>query len=75
MEKHKEERPAGGSRLEKKPKKKSRLTRQQKVLIAVAAVLAVVLVGVLVWQSLFVKPQLPSGSRQDPEKENAIDYG
>ena len=75
MEKHKEERPAGGSRLEKKPKKKSCLTKQQKVLIAVAMVLAVVLVGVLAWQSLFVKPQLPSGSRQDPEKENAIDYG
>ena len=75
MEKHRDERPAGGSRLEKKPKKKSCLTKQQKVLIAVAVVLAVVLVGVLAWQSLFVKPQLPSGSRQDPEKENAIDYG
>ena len=49
MEKHKEERPAGGSRLEKKPKKRSRLTGQQKALIAVAAVLAVVLAGVLVW--------------------------
>lgn len=74
MERHREERPTGGSRLEKKAKKKSHFTRQQKALIAVAAVLAVVLAGVLAWQSLFVKPQVPTGT-QDPEKETTIDYG
>ena len=49
MENHREEKRMGGSRQEKKAKKagkKSRLTRQQKILLAVAVVLAVVALGV-----------------------------
>ena len=62
MEKHRDERPAGGSRLEKKPKKRSRLTRQQKVLIAVAAVLAVVLAGVLLGLEMTVEEMTAMGN-------------
>ena len=54
-----------GKRLEKqepkqkKAKKPSRLTKGQKWLLAVAIVLAVVLLGVVAWDALFVKPDLP----------------
>ena len=74
----------GGSRLqkpkkEKKPKKPSRLTRQQKILIAVAAVLAVALAGVLVWRSLFVRPDLgnkkPTAGNDGSGAVEEIDYG
>ena len=41
-----------------------RLTRGQKGLIAVAAVLAVALAGVLAWQSLFVRPELPGSDSE-----------
>ena len=56
-----EQRHTGGSRLEqkpKKPKKTSRFTTQQKIMIAVAIVLAVILAAVLVWRSIFVRPDL-----------------
>ncbi len=53
----------------KKPKKPSRLTRQQKLLIAVAVVLAVVLVAVVACQSLFVKPDLPEKKPEDGGEE------
>lgn len=56
-----EQRQTGGSRLEKKPKKPkkpSRFTKQQKLLIALAAALAVVLAGVLAWRAVFVRPDL-----------------
>ena len=43
---------------EKKPKKPSRLTRQQKLLLALAVVLAVGVVAVAAWQSLFVRPDI-----------------
>ena len=44
------------------PKQKcTRLTRGQKGLIAGAAVLAVALVGVLAWRSVFVRPDLNAG--------------
>ena len=56
-----EQRQTGGSRLEKKPKKPkkpSRFTKQQKLLIALAAALAVILAGVLAWRAVFVRPDL-----------------
>lgn len=74
----------GGSRLqkpqkEKKPKKPSRLTRQQKLLTAVAVVLAVALAGVLVWRSLFVRPDLegkkPTAGSDGAGAAEGIDYG
>ena len=52
--------------------KQSRLTRQEKVLLAVVIVLAVALVVVVACQSLFVRPNL--GNRPDTEQEQ-IDYG
>ena len=63
----------GRAPRQKKPKKPSRLTRQQKILVAVAVVLALVLVVVVACQSLFVRPELP-GKDTDAEKEQ-IDYG
>ena len=62
-----------GSQAEKRPKKPSRLTRQQKALIAVAVVLAIALVVVVACQRLFVEPELTS-REEDPNKE-VIDYG
>ena len=59
---------------EKKPKKPSRLTLQQKVLVAVAVVLAVALVAVVACQSLFVRPDLGKKPSKDTEQEQ-IDYG
>ena len=56
-----EQRQTGGSRLEKMPKrekKPSRFTKQQKILIVLAAVLAVILAGVLAWRAVFVRPDL-----------------
>lgn len=72
-DKHKEGKRVAGSRAEKKPKKPSRLTRQQKVLITVAVVLAIALAVVVACQRLFVEPELIS-REENPEKE-AIDYG
>ena len=74
MEKENGKRMTGGrAPRQKKPKKPSRLTRQQKILVAVAVVLALVLVVVVACQSLFVRPELP-GKDTDAEKEQ-IDYG
>lgn len=81
-----EQRQTGGSRLEKKPKrakKPSRFTKQQKILIALAAVLAVILAGVLAWRAVFVRPDLNNrrggaiftkGDNGQTEVEE-IDYG
>jgi len=75
------QREAGKRVADKKPpKKKSRLTRQQKVLLAVAIVLAVALTGVLAWKSLFVRPDLehkkPSPVNQDGGSTvEELDYG
>lgn len=69
----------GGNRQEKKAKKagkKSRLTRQQKILLAVAVILALVVIAVAACQSLFVRPDLekkPSKTEQNEVEE--IDYG
>lgn len=81
-----EQRQTGGSRLEKKPKrekKPSRFTKQQKILIVLAAVLAVILAGVLAWRAVFVRPDLANrrggailtkgDDGQDQVEE--IDYG
>ncbi len=55
------------------PKRRSRLTRGQKGLIAAAAVLAVALAGVLAWQSLFVRPDLNAGKTEPQETEEPTD--
>ena len=69
-----------GKRLEKKEpkqtKKPGRLTKQQKWLLAAAIVLAAVLLAVVAWKSVFVKPELPGGTKPDgTQTENGIDYG
>lgn len=64
----------GTPEKEKKTKKLSRLTRQQKVLIAVNILLAVALVAVVACQSLFVRPDLANKPGKDAEQEQ-IDYG
>ena len=60
---------------EKKQKKPSRLTRQQKILIAVAVLLAVVLVVVVAWQSLFVRPDVTKPKEETDTEKEEIDYG
>ena len=75
MQKETGKRLAGGThQKEKKLKKPSRLTRQQKVLLAVAIVLAVALVAVVACQSLFVRPDLEKKPSKAEEQEQ-IDYG
>lgn len=81
-----EQRQTGGKRLtqkEPKPKKPSRFTRQQKLLIALAAVLAVILAGVLAWRAVFVRPDLNNRrfgaiftkGEDGQEQVEEIDYG
>ena len=72
--------PAGGTPKKsrpKKPKTPSRLTRQQKLLIAVAVVLAIVLIAVVACQSLFVRPDLPdkNADADSGTQEEEIDWG
>ena len=69
-----------GKRLEKKEpkqtKKSGRLTKQQKWLLAAAIVLAAMLLAVVAWKSVFVKPELPGGTKPDgTQAEDGIDYG
>ena len=69
-----------GKRLEKKEPKQTKkpgyLTKQQKWLLAAAIVLAAVLLAVVAWKSVFVKPELPGGTKPDgTQTENGIDYG
>ena len=65
-------RPRRNSRL-------SHLSRQEKILLIVAAVLAVMLVGVLVYKSLFVRPDVtnkkPVIKDEQTQEEIYIDYG
>ena len=56
------------------PKKKKRLTRQQKCLVAVAVVLAVALAGVAAYKALFVRPDLNNKNSSDSEAQE-LDYG
>ena len=75
MQKETGKRLAGGTpQKETKPKKPSRLTRQQKALLAVAIVLAVALVIVVACESLFVRPDLEKKPSKDTGQEQ-IDYG
>ena len=65
----------GGKKQDGK-QRRARLTRGQKGLIAAAAVLAVVLIGVLAWQSLFVRPELNAGKAEqteDPETGEVVE--
>lgn len=69
-----------GKRLEKKEPKQTKkpgcLTKQQKWLLAAAIVLAAVLLAVVAWKSVFVKPELPGGTKPDgTQAEDGIDYG
>ena len=83
MEKETGKRLAGGTakngapKKQKKEKRPSRLTRQQKLLIALAVVLAVALIGVLAWRSLFVRPELPNKTpdTETSEPQEEIDWG
>ena len=87
MENHKKEHHTGGSRLEQKPKyikkyrKQSRLTTQQKVLVVIAVLLAIALIAVLAWKSLFVRPDVGNKpSQADPSGSSStmmegIGYG
>ncbi len=70
---------APAAQKQKKPKKPSRLTRQQKVLLVIAICLAIVLAVVAACQSLFVRPDVENKKNNDKKGENvqeeAIDYG
>ena len=69
---------AGGTPKKNRPKKQkrpSRLTRQQKLLIAVAVVLAILLIAVVACQSLFVRPDLPGTGTEDDAETEEIDWG
>ncbi len=69
---------AGGTPRKNNPKKHrkpGRLTRGQKGLIALAVVLAVALAGVLAWQSVFVRPDLPGESTEEGTETQEIDWG
>ena len=72
-------RVAPAAQKQKKPKKPSRLTRQQKVLLVIAICLAIVLAVVAACQSLFVRPDVENKKNNDKKGENAqeeaIDYG
>lgn len=70
MHKENGKRLSGGS----PKKKKSRLTSQQKVLTAVAVVLAIVLAGVVACRSLFVRPDITNKPGKDSQEEQ-LDYG
>ena len=67
---------AGGTPKEKKPKKPSRLTRQQKILLAVAICLAVALAAVAGYRALFVQPDIPNKPDTDEtEQEEEEEWG
>jgi len=68
----------------KKPPRRGRLTRQQIVLIVIAAVLAAALLATLAVRSLFVRPDLSAKKNQNtvdtdgdgvPDQPEEIDYG
>ncbi len=76
--------PKAASKDPTKLKKKRRFTWQQIVLIVLVVILALALLGTVIWRSLFVKPQLPNrttGSNTvqtgDPTQDEVeeIDYG
>ena len=84
MEKETGKRLAGGSgkkqprekkNKENRPRKPSRFTRQQKILIAVAVVLAVVVAAIAAYRSLFVRPDLSSKPQTEDAETDEIDWG
>ena len=76
MNEYKETPGGNRRRLQKKPARESRFTRGQKILIAVAAALAVVLVVTLAYRGVFVKPELPTrGEGENESGAEEIDYG
>ena len=67
---------AAGTPDVKKTKRKSRLTGLQKGLLAIVIVLAVALVAVVAYRSLFVRPDLANKDMGKPGAEQEqIDYG
>ena len=56
-------------------RRSARLTGGQKGLITVAAVLAVALMGVAAWKSLFVRPELPDKGTGPDGSAQEIDWG
>ncbi|MCI8910166.1 MAG: transcriptional regulator [Oscillibacter sp.] len=64
-----------------KPKKPGRLSKRQKWLLAGTIVLALALLGVVLWRTLFVRPDLPVKDDTvptgvpDSHPEKEIDYG
>ncbi len=60
---------------ERKAKRKSRLTWQQKILLIVAIVLAVVLMVTLAYRAVFVKPELGPKNEPGDTSVEEIDYG
>ena len=82
MQRNNGKRVAGGEtppKKQRKPKRPSRLTRQQKILLAIAIVLAIAVVAVAAWKSLFVRPELPdkagTGTGDAAGTVEEIDYG
>ena len=75
MQRETGKRLAGGTpQKEKRPGKQSRLTRNQKMMLAVDIVLAVALGVVVACQCLFVRPNLGNKPGKDSDQEQ-IDYG
>ena len=60
--------------MDRKSKKPGRLSRRQKVLMAVAVCLAVALAGVVGWKALFVRPDLGGKDPVEQEKPEELDY-
>ena len=57
-------------------KRRSRLTGGQKLLVLIAAALAIALAAVALWKSLFVRPEVPAAPEEgEGAPETAIDYG
>ena len=59
----------------RKGPRRSRLTGKQKALIVVAVLLAIALAGVLLWRSLFVKPEVNSEQGNGQGLTEELDYG
>ena len=82
MQKENGKRLSGGIPERKKvvtrKQRKRRLSPQQRILLAVAVVLALAVVAVAAYQSLFTKPELPDktpGTQNPTTFEEPIDYG
>lgn len=72
MDKDQTKPTSGAVGAKKKPR---RLNWQQIVLIVIVVVLALALVGVLVWRSLFVRPDLPGSGAAEPSADSGNQTG